>query len=372
MLVKFSLQNFRSYKEPATLTAANAKWVALCGQNGAGKSALLAGLTVFQQMVVAPTEQVTDSLPYEPFALDTTSHLRPTQFAVTIARDGHQYRYALRYNATRVIDEELTLLLPNGQSQRLFSRRNGALVQVPTGQRVTAANTRPNALFLYSLQAANYQPAAVVFRWFATDLVVLTDRPQADIALADWIVPQLTQFLHAVGNEVAGITQHQMAVQFLDGSSFMRPELALLYEKYDEEGEVEDVAELPLDRASSGTQQLVAAGLAFITAQVAPAPQTVLADEFASAVRPEVAQALLGLVAGDVNSSQFIFSTAHEALLAQSTAATQRYLAEKNYRGESTLQPLTAATTTGPTQLSEPAIDVRTLQTAFLTDAAGL
>lgn len=371
MLVEFSLQNFRSFKETATLSTADAKWVALSGLNGAGKSALLAGLTVFQQMIVAPTEQVTDALPYEPFMLDTTSRFRPTQFAVTISCDHQRYHYAVRYNATRILAEELALELADGQLQRLFLRQNGDLIQVPAGQRTTAANTRPNALFLDSLQAANYQPAVAVFRWFARDLVVLTDRPQADLAIEDWVIPQLTQFLHAVGNEVAGVTQHQMAVQFLDGSQFTRPELALLYEQYDEEGEVEDVVELPLDRASSGTQQLVAAGLAFITAQVAPAPQTVIADEFASAVRPEVAMALLALVSGEVNRSQLLFSTGHDTLLGQANSATQRYLAEKNYRGESTLHPVTTASA-APSLFTHPIIDAQTLQTAFLTDAAGL
>lgn len=366
MLIDFRLQNFRSYKEAATLSLADLKWVALCGVNGAGKSAIIAGLTLFQQLVVAPTEEITDPLPFDPFRFDTTSYLVPTRFAVTLERGGSQYRYALSYDATRILSEELAVLLPGGQSQRLFSRQNGGIVQVPAGQRLAAAHTRPNALFLNTLQAANYQPAIAVFTWFAEDLIVLNDRPRTDLILDEWIVPQLTQFLHAVGSEVAGVTQRQMAVQFLDGSNFTRPDLALLYEKYDEEGEIEDVVELPLRQASTGTQQLVAAGLAFITAQIARNPQTVLADEFASAVRPEVATALLALVATDVNHSQLLFSTAHETLLESQTVPEQRCVAEKNYRGESTLHQFQQSDQ--PALFTQPVVDGETLRTAFLTD----
>lgn len=370
MLIAFTLQNFRSYKEAATLSLADLKWVALSGLNGAGKSAVLAGLTLLQQMVVAPTEQITDRLPYQPFAFDTTSDGLPTQFAVTIERGGSRYRYALSYDATRILSEELAVLLPGGQSQQLFLRQNGGIVCVPAGKKQAAANTRPNALFLQTLQAANYQPAIAVFSWFAEDLVVLGDRPRTDLVLDDWLIPQLTQFLHAVGSEVAGVTQRQLALQFLDGSQFTRSDLALLYEKYDEEGEVVDVTELPLRQASTGTQQLVAAGLAFITAQVAKNPQTVIADEFASAVRPEVATALLALVASDVKHSQLLFSTGHEVLLSSQTDPQQRCLAEKNYRGESTLRQGIPAMTAHPTIFTHQRIDGETLRTAFTTDMA--
>ncbi|WP_367295882.1 ATP/GTP-binding protein [Levilactobacillus yonginensis] len=355
MLIDFTLTNFRSFKDPVTLSlvATNAggaerslpltgtkrglKCAALCGTNGVGKSNVLAGLLRMQQMVVTPTEEITDDLPFEPFQLDAGSSQRTTTFAVTFKRAGIAYRYAFSYNATRVLDESLQATIPGGNSEVLFSREGGQIVQVPVGQHVAIDNTRPNALLLFALQNWNYAPAIEVFRWFSDDLVSLDGQPRVVGQLNEDVVAQLTQFLHAVGCEVAGVTQHQVAVQFLDGSRYDRPDLYLRYEKYDAAGEVVDVVELPLSRVSVGTQQLVAVGLALIQAQSAAHSQTLLADEFASALHPEVVLALLALVNSTAMHSQFILVTPQFGLLGGQLRPDQLYLVTKNYRGESHL-----------------------------------
>lgn len=385
MLIDFTLTNFRSFKDPVTLSlvATNAggverslpltgtkrglKCAALCGTNGVGKSNVLAGLLRMQQMVVTPTEEITDDLPFEPFQLDAGSSQRPTTFAVTFKRAGIAYRYAFSYRANQVVDESLQATIPGENPKVLFSREGGQIVQVPVGQHTAINNTRPNALMLFALQNWNYAPAIEVFRWFSDDLVSLDGQARVTGRLNEDVVAQLTQFLHAVGCEVAGVTQHQVAVQFLDGSRYDRPDLYLRYEKYDDAGEVVDVVELPLSRVSVGTQQLVAFGLALIQAQAAAHPQTLLADEFASALHPEVALALLALVNSTAMHSQIVLVTPQFGLLGGQLRPDQLYLVTKNYRGEShltqQLAPEMAARQVA--MQSQPNVDMGILRATF-------
>lgn len=360
MLIDFTLTNFRSYKEAATLsleagggihqwqrentvpvtdTLSVLKCAAIFGANGAGKSAVLAGLERMRQMVTGPTEQITDSLPYEPFQFDQASAGKCTTFMVNFDRDGHQYRYAFSYTATQVVDEMLSVAVGDDYDV-LFAREKGVLTVIPEGLVTAAQRVRPNALMLYAFQNWNYQPAITVFEWFSQDLIILNDHP-TEAGLDDaWVRSQLAQFLHAVGSEVAGISQRQVAIQFLDGSAFTRPDLYLVYEKYDEEGAVVGREELPLTSASTGMRQLVVLGLALIMAQYAAHPQTILTDERLAAIHPTAVAALLVLFNSPANESQVVMTTNQPMLMSQHLRVDQVYLAEKNYRGESQLASL--------------------------------
>ncbi|MFC6260696.1 AAA family ATPase [Levilactobacillus fujinensis] len=380
MLIDFTLTNFRSFKDSATLslTATGGtlqrpqktltvdnqlsllKCAAIFGAAGAGKSTLLAGLAVLQRLVVTPTEQIADNLPFDPFRFDEGSKNGQTDFVVNFTRGNRRYRYVLSYDATHVINESLAQTIGTDY-EVLFVRENGEITQFPADQAVAVANTRPNMLLLYTLQNWNYGPAIAAFRWFNEDLLVLEKRPNASLVVDDWVISQLMQYLQAVDSEVAGIAQHQVAVQFLDGSAFTRPDLYLIYEKYNEEGEVIGTDELPLQQASLGIQELVTLGLTMIAVQRAPYPQTVLADEFALAVQPIVVEALLELLNSTANRSQLILVSNQPLLIEETLSSDQIFLAEKNYRGESQLLPLTTVT---EMPLTRP-VDVTGLQVAL-------
>lgn len=360
MLIDFTLTNFRSYKDTATLSLESGggvhqwqhentvpvtndlsvlKCAAIFGANGAGKSAVLAGLERMRQMVTGPTEQITDHLPYEPFQFDHESANQWTTFMVNFNRDGHQYRYAFSYTATRIMDEMLSVAVGDDYDV-LFAREKGVMTVIPEGLVTAAQRVRPNALMLYAFQNWNYQPAITVFEWFSQDLVILNDHPSGVGLDDEWVHSQLTQFLRAVGSEVAGLTQRKVAIQFLDGSAFTRPDLYLIYEKYDEEGAVAGREELPLSNASTGMRQLVALGLALITAQHAAHPQTILTDERLAAIHPTALAALLTLFNSVANTNQIVMTTNQPMLMSQHLRVDQVYLAEKNYRGESQLVSL--------------------------------
>ncbi len=360
MLIDFTLGNFRSFKDSATLSMETGggvqqwahentvpikpelsllKSAAIFGANGAGKSTVLAGLERMRQMVVGPTEQITDNLPYEPFRFDRDSASKRTTFMVNFTRDDQQYRYAFSYTATQIVNEVLSVAAGDDY-EVLFAREKGTMTVVPEGLLSVTQRVRPNALMLYALQDWNYRPAITVFEWFNDDLIILNEHPSGHALDNEWLHSQMAQFLRAVGSEVAGITQRKVAVQFLDGSAFTRPDLYLVYEKYDEEGAVIGREELPLTSASMGMQQLVVLGLALITAQHAEHPQTILTDNRLDAIHPTALAALLALFNSVANTSQVILTTNQPALMSQHLRVDQIYLAEKDYRGESQLVSL--------------------------------
>ncbi|NLR32533.1 AAA family ATPase [Levilactobacillus tujiorum] len=360
MLIDFTLTNFRSYQEPTTFSLESGggvqewqrentvsltadlrvlKCATIFGANGAGKSAVLAGLARMRQMVTVPTEQITDELPYEPFQFDTESATQRTTFTVNFVRNQQIYRYAFSYTATRVIDEVLSVA-QGDQYQVLFARENGDVTVVPAGLAVIAQRVRPNALMLAALQQWNYQPAIEVFEWFSQDLVILGEWPSGDCLDDDWIQTQLVSLLRVLGSEVANVVQRRVAIQFLDGSAVTRPDLYLVYEKYDEEDAVRGYQELPLTSASVGMQQLVSISLALIVAQHAQHPRTILVDDRLTAVHPTVVAALLGLINSEANQNQVVLTTNQPMLMSQQLRVDQVYLAEKNYRGVSQLTAL--------------------------------
>lgn len=360
MLIDFTLGNFRSFKDSATLSMETGggvqqwahentvpitpelsllKSAAIFGANGAGKSAVLAGLERMRQMVVGPTEQITDNLPYEPFQFDRESASKRTTFMVNFIRDDQQYRYAFSYTATQIVNEVLSVATGDDY-EVLFAREKETMTVVPEGLLPVTQRVRPNALMLYAFQDWNYRPAITVFEWFNNDLIILSEHPSGHALDSEWVHSQMAQFLRAVGSEVAGITQRKVAVQFLDGSAFTRPDLYLVYEKYDEEGAVIGREELPLTSTSVGMQQLVVLGLALITAQHAEHPQTILTDSRLDAIHPAALAALLALFNSVANTSQVILTTNQPVLMSQHLRVDQIYLAEKDYRGESQLVSL--------------------------------
>ena len=221
MLLRFSVENFRSIAQRQTLDMAVSgyfkenvethtlsleakgnlprilKTVAIYGPNAAGKSSLIRALSFFREFVVgsATKRQSGDSILVEPFRLSPEFREGDSLFEVVFferSADSEgggltRYQYGFRANRQRVMEEWL-VAYPRGRSQHWFHRtfypkdneyryrfspsfRGGRL------RDDWKAQTRDNALFLSTAVQFNSEQLKPVLEWFSDRLNVVSTPP---------------------------------------------------------------------------------------------------------------------------------------------------------------------------------------------------
>lgn len=86
------------------------KQVYLYGNNGAGKSKLLSSFGLFRRILLRANREKTEVIPYFPFAFDEECLSRPSAVSIIFNIEEARYRYSLKWNATRIVEEKIELL----------------------------------------------------------------------------------------------------------------------------------------------------------------------------------------------------------------------------------------------------------------------
>lgn len=194
MLIEFTVGNFRSFREPVTLSmvAANISSAdksldennvfpvdddlsllssaAIYGANASGKSNLAFALFFFRWFVRNSTKalQDEDPIPIEPFRLSTNFENQPSVFEVVFLLDGRRYRYGFEVTQQRVIAEWL-FMARTAKETRLFMREGDKITlneKTFREGRQLADKTRPNALFVSVVAQFNGSTAKKILQWF--------------------------------------------------------------------------------------------------------------------------------------------------------------------------------------------------------------
>ncbi len=199
MIVDFTLSNFRSIKEPMTLSmcATNIKdheknvihtkrepklgmlrSSVLYGPNASGKSNLIKALDVLQDFVVESTDLKLDQkIPYyQPFKLDKKWRGKPSDFEIEfIGYDGIRYRYSITFNNIEVLNESL-VFFPKGQEANLFLRQKnteikfGDYFQGP--KKSIEKQLLKNNLFLSKAANSNNDQMKHIYTYFRDSLII--------------------------------------------------------------------------------------------------------------------------------------------------------------------------------------------------------
>jgi energy-coupling factor transporter ATP-binding protein EcfA2 len=174
MLIRFTVENYRSFHEPMTLdmTATRLtspypeldsgavqdlsprlrllKAAAIYGANASGKSNLVKAVSVFKGIVQKSAAEMPPGpgLPYEPFRLLEGADRNPSQFEIELYHDGVRYRYGFAFDKERIHREWLYRTVR--REAALFTRdgQNIAVHASFAEGREFIARTRPAALFL--------------------------------------------------------------------------------------------------------------------------------------------------------------------------------------------------------------------------------
>lgn len=195
MLIEFTVGNFRSIKEPVTLSMVAAKLTsqnpqvdinntfqvddelklltsaAIYGANASGKSNLVRALGFMRDRVRNSSREslADDLIDTVPFRLDPGTENQPSYFEVVFRYEGIPYRYGFEVTQEKVISEWL-FYSPHGKEAELFIREEN---DIQPGRAfkgaqplITHKNTRSNALFLSVAAQFNVEIASKVSKWF--------------------------------------------------------------------------------------------------------------------------------------------------------------------------------------------------------------
>lgn len=192
MLIGFTVGNFRSFKEPVTLSmvAANIvskpasldtenvfhvndnlkllKSVAMYGANGSGKSNFVAAIQFMRSFVLNSSRntQINDRIPINQFRLSTETEGQPSLFEIVFVLNNIQYRYGFEVTPSEVVAEWL-YDVPTIRERRLFERDHDQITvgtSFKEGKKLED-KTRNNALFLSVVAQFNGQIATHILRW---------------------------------------------------------------------------------------------------------------------------------------------------------------------------------------------------------------
>lgn len=205
MLIEFSVSNFKSFKDPTTLSmvAANVaafdkrldednvikidddltllKCAAIYGANGSGKSNLAEALMFMVTFVVASSKdtQSGEGIGVEEFRLSDETRGKPSFFEVVFLLDGTKYRYGFEVDKQQVHAEWL-FYVPKTKEAKLFERISGSITtsRIFKEAKGLEDKTRANALFLSVLAQFNGPTSTAILQWFRSLNVIsgLDDR----------------------------------------------------------------------------------------------------------------------------------------------------------------------------------------------------
>jgi len=194
MLIEFSVENFRSFKERVTLSmvAANTNArdpnvnknntivvndnltlltsTAIYGANASGKSNVVKALGFMRKFVLfsAKESQSGEQIAIEPFRLSTETENKPSLFEIVFLLDDVQYRYGFEVNLNQVISEWL-FSVPTTKEATLFVREENKIKLSPKffkEGKGLEEKTRSNALFLSVVAQFNGEIAQSILKWF--------------------------------------------------------------------------------------------------------------------------------------------------------------------------------------------------------------
>jgi len=193
MLIEFTVGNFRSFRDPQTLSLVAAPIkskdpaldensvirmadnpdlltsAAIYGANASGKSNLIQALAFMKHFVInSPKEtKAAGGINVEPFRLHTSTVGQPSFFEIVFIEDGKRYRYGFEVTKERVMSEWL-YFVPSTREARLFEREGDDIIVGSYFKegRDLEQHTRPNALFLSVVAQFNGKQAQKLVAWF--------------------------------------------------------------------------------------------------------------------------------------------------------------------------------------------------------------
>ena len=141
MIIDFTISNFRSIKEPQTLSFEATddthledyfvvkkgkyrllKMASILGANASGKSNIIRAYTLFPNLVLNPCENKNDIIPFDNFALDENTKAQDSEIIVNFICGEAKYHYEICFNNKMVCHEILRCQPFEKREHKVFER----------------------------------------------------------------------------------------------------------------------------------------------------------------------------------------------------------------------------------------------------------
>jgi len=386
MLVSFSVRNYRSFRDEATLDMRSSRGAAagavpwdgnlqpvagIYGANASGKTTLF---NAIRSMV----DQVRESysaprLLGEPFIFDNVSASKPTEFSATfIATDGVCYAYGFGI-LNRTVANEWAERYTTARPTLLFERQGSTMkfgTALKGSNRAVEKTLRFNALYLSAAAAAGHEGLAPIYDWLTQQLLTfpaggheallsqvilrLAAEPDRLNRLADIMMRtdmglsgfKLEQHTLSDGQR-ARVQQATEAWRAITGQSIAPDATGNSYEVFGLHQASGQTYQLPFNLESDGTRAMLSH--AFVIDQALRTGATIVFDEIDASLHPLLVRELVATFQDkELNplQAQLIFTT-HDVSLMEAgygngaqLGRDDIWLTDKDTEGRSTLQAM--------------------------------
>jgi uncharacterized protein len=386
MLIQFTVGNYRSFREKATLSleATSDDWLeednvvvvgrhrliksaALYGANAGGKSNFLAAMRRFRDLVMLSSKesQAGEKLPLDPFRLNTETEAAPTFFEAVFLLNETRYRYGFEASPDAIHSEWLWSQKDSIRETKLFTREGETIDTTDAFKegKGLEARTRPNALFLSVAAQFNGVIATSILGWMERFRTIsgLEDKLYMRFTATALAEPDYRSLIHDLVRAAdTGINElkvvetetdkHERAKrQFESMPREVRPgfrytpdigfSIKTYHSKFQADHEPAGTVEFDLRKeGSAGTQKFVAISGPFL--HTLKEGSILCVDEMEARLHPKLTQALIGLFNSSANTkgAQLVFATHDQGLLnSRRIRRDQVWFVEKNDFGESRL-----------------------------------
>jgi AAA15 family ATPase/GTPase len=394
MLIQFSVRNFRTFKEKATLSliASNydkdreaeniledanfnlrlLKSAVIYGANASGKSKLMEALNFMRRFAISSSRegQKGDEIEVHPFSLNVETENEPSEFEVIFTYNNVMYRYGFEANKKVVVSEwlyyrpktkEVELFFRDYQNFDLHARNfsKGSLA-------VKEGLVRDNALLLSLAAQLNDATSIQVLEWFRNLKIISGLREEgyqgftmsrtkdplhkqkilellkaADLGIQDIKLEMLD--IDALPKDMPKELRERLIKESKDENAEIFSDIITTHKKYNTDRQfVENINFSMDDDESSGTQKFFA--LTGPVLNVLESGFTLVVDELDSKLHPNLICKLVSLFnSKELNpkNAQLIFNTHDTNLLSSGLfRRDQIWFTEKNKFGEARIYSL--------------------------------
>ncbi len=326
MLIEFSIENFRSFKEKVSfsLLSSNSdhslsnnlipgdraiimgegvsrnslgkgndllKGAVIYGANASGKSNLLRALDYLRHIIISSAQNMPgDEISFDPFRLDARCLNKPCKFDIDFIYENVRYNYGASFTAERVIEEYL-YYYPKGSVATIFERTDTNDYKFTSDkkrQNRIKMDTNENVFYLASSARSNYDRTTGPFRWFKEVLCEVSHTSMLNFD--ETLKARFVKFLKYADESITGIAEDEI-LHKAPGNEI----------------------KIPLELESTGVKELFA--LLCSLFELLDKEKVMFADDPGKALHPLLYEYLIRMFNEDMVKSQLIFSTHNTYLL---------------------------------------------------------
>lgn len=214
MIIEFSVENFRSFKDKVTLNMDSSsskkiprnlinldsgnnllKSALIYGANSAGKSNLIEAIGFMKKMVMGSHNfNVNSKIPYVvPFKLSKATQNKPSKFELIFLFGGKTYKYGFSCNSTKVFEEYL-FETSTKKEKLMFSRNNTTNYDFGVDiekQELYKSQTIDNTLYISRATQLGYDKTKKIYDYFSENIIVNMHGTHVDTS--NWIDYTITK-----------------------------------------------------------------------------------------------------------------------------------------------------------------------------------